>query len=243
MTDGIFKPKGSSSRWLRFYFLEIFTVVTRVRNLSLGHFQREDLPDSGLAIYLQKLPKSLLLVRPHSTALTTKVIKMNIMPSFFDRKHRQTPRRESLLPQKHGYRVLEAPEAGFDGASISGAVFNLSTTVVGAGIMALPATINQLGLIPGLLAIIFVSMLTGSSIDKILRFSRASKSATYSGVAADAFGGTGRNILQVCIVINNLGMLVVYMIIIGKFEHLPPPPKELRFVERLIALRSPLNLN
>ncbi|KAB2093295.1 hypothetical protein ERO13_A02G080000v2 [Gossypium hirsutum] len=142
-------------------------------------------------------------------------MKMNIMPSFSDSKHRRSPRGEALLPQKQGYRVLETPEAGFDGASTSGAIFNLSTTVVGAGIMALPATVNQLGLIPGLFAIIFVSMLTGSSIDKILRFSRASKSATYSGVAADAFGGTGRNILQVCIVINNLGMLVVYMIIIG----------------------------
>ncbi|KAK8624249.1 hypothetical protein V6N13_065600 [Hibiscus sabdariffa] len=81
--------------------------------------------------------------------------------------------------------------------------------------MALPATVNQLGLLPDLLAIIFVSMLTESSVDKILRFSRASKSSMYSGVAADAFGGTGHNILQACIIINNTGLLVVYMIIIG----------------------------
>ncbi|KAE8731795.1 hypothetical protein F3Y22_tig00002511pilonHSYRG00007 [Hibiscus syriacus] len=81
--------------------------------------------------------------------------------------------------------------------------------------MELPAIVNQLGLIPGLLAIIFISMLTKSSIDKILRFSQASKSSTYSGVAADAFGGIGRIILQACIVINNTGRLVVYMIIIG----------------------------
>ncbi|GMI78469.1 hypothetical protein like AT3G30390 [Hibiscus trionum] len=139
---------------------------------------------------------------------------MTILPTLSDRKCRRSPR-AALLPQNLGYRESEPPEAGFHGASISGAVFNLSTTVVGAGIMALPATVNQLGLIPGLMTIIFVSVLTESSIDKILRFSRASKSATYSGVAADAFGGAGRNILQACIVINNTGMLVVYMIIIG----------------------------
>ncbi|KAI8005445.1 Amino acid transporter AVT6A [Camellia lanceoleosa] len=58
-------------------------------------------------------------------------------------------------------------------------------------------------------------MLTEASIDMILRFSRASKAFSYSGLVGDAFGGAGRNLLQACIVINNLGTLVVYMIIIG----------------------------
>ncbi|OMO70876.1 Amino acid transporter, transmembrane [Corchorus olitorius] len=131
-----------------------------------------------------------------------------------ERKHRRSSR-APLLAQKHGDQLFEAHESGFDGASISGAVFNLSTTIVGAGIMALPATVNQLGMIPGMITIIVVSMLTEASIDMILKFSRSSKSATYSGIAGDAFGGAGRNLLQSCIVINNLGMLVVYMIIIG----------------------------
>ncbi|KAK8572435.1 hypothetical protein V6N13_048031 [Hibiscus sabdariffa] len=138
---------------------------------------------------------------------------MTIPPTLPDRKYRRSPR-AALFPQNLHYKEYESPEAGFHRASISGAVFNLSTTVVGAGIMALPASVNQLGLILGLMAIIFVSVLMESSIDKILRFSRASKSATYSGVTANAFGGASRNILQACIVINNMGMLVVYMIII-----------------------------
>ncbi|XVE95075.1 hypothetical protein REPUB_Repub02eG0065000 [Reevesia pubescens] len=112
---------------------------------------------------------------------------MTILSSS-DRKYRRSPR-TPLLPQKLGDQLFEAHESGYDGASILGAIFNLSTTIVGAGIMVLPATVNQLGLIPGLIAIIFVSMLTESSIDMILRFSRASKSATYSGVAADALVG------------------------------------------------------
>ncbi|KAK9032832.1 hypothetical protein V6N11_017874 [Hibiscus sabdariffa] len=40
-----------------------------------------------------------------------------------------------------------------------------------------------------------------------------------AGVAADAFGGAGRNILQACFVINNAGMLVVYMIIIDSLRY------------------------
>ncbi|KAH9690038.1 Aa trans domain-containing protein [Citrus sinensis] len=136
--------------------------------------------------------------------------------SSVERKYRKSPR-APLLPQAQSQKHdnLEAHEAGIDGASFSGAVFNLSTTIVGAGIMALPATVMELGLIPGLIMIVLVGWLTESSIDMIMRFSRASKSATYSGVVADAFGGAGRALLQVCIVVNNLGMLVVYMIIIG----------------------------
>ncbi|KAK2660078.1 hypothetical protein Ddye_006611 [Dipteronia dyeriana] len=135
------------------------------------------------------------------------------VPSSADRKYRKSPRGVPLLPQKH--HDSDPRESGIDGASFSGAVFNLSTTIVGAGIMALPATVKQLGLVPGLIMIVLVGWLTESSIDMIIRFSRASKSTTYGGVVADAFGGSGRTLLLLCIVVNNLGMLVVYMIIIG----------------------------
>ncbi|XP_057516955.1 amino acid transporter AVT6A-like [Amaranthus tricolor] len=141
-----------------------------------------------------------------------------ISSSAGDRKSRRSLK-SSLLSQNHhiyhkNHHNHEFSE-GFAGASFSGAVFNLSTTIVGAGIMALPATFKQLGLIPGITLIIGAAFLTEFSIDMILRFSKASKSSTYSAAAGDAFGIFGRVILQVCIIINNLGMLVVYLIIIG----------------------------
>lgn len=133
--------------------------------------------------------------------------------TFVDRKHRRSHKAMApLLPQKRGGHS----EFEFNGASYSGAVFNLSTTIVGAGIMALPETLKQLGTIPGLIVIILGGLLTEKSIDMILRFSRASKTSSYACLADDAFGGVGRTLLQGCIVINNVGTLVVYMIIIGR---------------------------
>nr|GLL18790.1 sodium-coupled neutral amino acid transporter 5-like [Ipomoea trifida] len=117
-----------------------------------------------------------------------------------------------LLPTKHG------EDAGFDefnGASFSGAVFNLSTTIIGAGIMALPATMKVLGLFLGIAMVIFMSFLTEASIELLIRFSRTSKSVSYGGLMGDTFGKFGRIILQSCILVNNIGVLVVYMIIIG----------------------------
>lgn len=133
--------------------------------------------------------------------------------TYSDRKHRRSHKTVPLLPQKEV--DFGHSEAGFNGASFSGAVFNLSTTIVGAGIMALPATLKQLGAIPGLIVIILAAVLTEKSIEMLLRFTRACKSWSYSGLAGDAFGGFGRTLLQACIMINNLGTLVVYMIIIG----------------------------
>ncbi|CAH1443385.1 unnamed protein product [Lactuca virosa] len=141
------------------------------------------------------------------------------MPFAGDRKHRRVLRSTPLLPQNlhnNDVEYIAAPsESGFSGASFSGAVFNLSTTIAGAGIMALPATLKQLGMIPGLIVIILVGILTESSVDMILRFSRASNSKSYAALVGDAFGGAGRTLLQLGIVVNNAELLVVYMIIIG----------------------------
>ncbi|URE15915.1 amino acid transporter [Musa troglodytarum] len=130
--------------------------------------------------------------------------------------------------QRRGKRILDETvpllpskqeETGefdeFNGASFAGAVFNLSTTIVGAGIMSLPATMKVLGLVPGILLIVFFAFFTEQSIDMLIRFSRAGKTVSYGGVMGDTFGKTGKVLIQLCIIVNNVGVLIVYMIIIG----------------------------
>ncbi|KAF3432250.1 hypothetical protein FNV43_RR26989 [Rhamnella rubrinervis] len=66
-----------------------------------------------------------------------------------------------LLPDRHDNDENAAQE--FDGASFTGAVFNLSTTIIGAGIMVLPATMKVLGLGLGVGLIVFVAIMTEAS--------------------------------------------------------------------------------
>lgn len=99
--------------------------------------------------------------------------------------------------------------------SFTGAVLNLSTTIVGAGIMALPATMKILGLILGLSLLALLGLLTYVSIEFLLRFSQAARVNSYGGVMDDAFGQPGRILLQACIILKTLGILIIYMIIIG----------------------------
>lgn len=131
------------------------------------------------------------------------------------RKCKQPINEESpLLPNQRGCDEQAVQE--FNGASFAGAVFNLSTTIIGAGIMALPATMKVLGLGVGIGMIIFVAILTEASVEMLLRFSKVGKVVSFGGVMGDAFGKAGKVVFQLCILVNNLGTLIVYMIIIGK---------------------------
>ncbi|KAH0984376.1 hypothetical protein GBA52_011553 [Prunus armeniaca] len=102
----------------------------------------------------------------------------------------------------------------YSGASFHGSVFNLSCTIVGSGIMSLPATLKMLGLVPGIVLIIIVAFVIEASIEMLLRFSKAGCAYSYGDAMADAFGRIGKVLLQICIVIYNTGSLIVYMIII-----------------------------
>ncbi|KAJ0965342.1 hypothetical protein J5N97_026480 [Dioscorea zingiberensis] len=129
-----------------------------------------------------------------------------------EKNKRAVDKKAPLLPSKR------EDEGGFDefsGASFAGGVFNLSTTIVGAGIMSLPATMKILGLVPGIAMIVFVAFLTDASIEMLMKFSRAGKTDSYGGVMGDAFGRIGMILLQICVVVNNVGVMIVYMIIIG----------------------------
>ncbi|GAU51334.1 hypothetical protein TSUD_412810 [Trifolium subterraneum] len=100
-------------------------------------------------------------------------------------------------------------------ASFTGSVFNLSTTIIGAGIMALPAAMKVLGLTIGIASIVFFALLSHTSLDILMRFSRVAKAQSYGDIMGCAFGSVGRLVFQISVLVNNFGILVVYSIIIG----------------------------
>uniref|UniRef100_A0A803RC44 Amino acid transporter transmembrane domain-containing protein n=1 Tax=Cannabis sativa TaxID=3483 RepID=A0A803RC44_CANSA len=103
------------------------------------------------------------------------------------------------------------------GASFSGAVFNISTTMIGAGIMSIPATIKVLGIVPGLVVILLVALSVDITAEFMLRYTSSGNSQTYAGLLAESFGRLGSVSVQICVILTNLGCLIIYLIIIGKF--------------------------
>ncbi|KAD4586020.1 hypothetical protein E3N88_23621 [Mikania micrantha] len=121
----------------------------------------------------------------------------------------------ALLPKSH------PPEKAVSRvSSISGAVFNVSTSMVGAGIMSIPATLKVLGIIPGFVVILIMAFLVEVTVEFLLRYTNYSGEAnTYGGVMAESFGKLGSIALQICVMVSNLGALIIYLIIIESLGH------------------------
>ncbi|KAI3961945.1 hypothetical protein MKW92_003221 [Papaver armeniacum] len=119
-----------------------------------------------------------------------------------------------LLPEQRKQVSSSSSTTSNGSASISGAVFNVSTSIVGAGIMSIPATLKVLGVIPAIGLILIIAVLADISSDFLLRFTNSEKS-TYAGVMGESFGRIGSIMLQICVMITNLGCLIIYLIIIG----------------------------
>ncbi|KAL8161058.1 hypothetical protein V2J09_012547 [Rumex salicifolius] len=111
-------------------------------------------------------------------------------------------------------RVTSAP------SSVAGAVFNVSTSIIGAGIMSIPATLKVLGVAPAFAMVVVIAVLADISVEFLLRFTQSGVSRTYAGVMGESFGRLGSVLVQICVMITNWGCLIVYLIIIGNQEHM-----------------------
>ncbi|KAG5558084.1 hypothetical protein RHGRI_008105 [Rhododendron griersonianum] len=100
-------------------------------------------------------------------------------------------------------------------ASVAGAVFNVSTSIIGAGIMSIPATLKVLGVIPAFVSIVMVAVLADVSSEFLMRFTNCGESKTYAGVMYESFGRLGSVAVQICVMVSTFGCLIIYLIIIG----------------------------
>ncbi|CAI9280751.1 unnamed protein product [Lactuca saligna] len=100
-------------------------------------------------------------------------------------------------------------------SGVYGAVFNLTTTVIGAGIMALPATMKVLGLVVGVILIFLMGIISEISVELLVRFTVQCKALSYGEVVEQALGKPAKILSEICIILNNAGVLVVYLIIMG----------------------------
>ncbi|GER50911.1 amino acid transporter family protein [Striga asiatica] len=81
--------------------------------------------------------------------------------------------------------------------------------------MSVPATLKVLGVAPALAMIVLIGLLVEVSVDFMLRFTYSGDARTYAGLMRESFGRPGAAAVQVCVMITNLGCLIMYLIIIG----------------------------
>ena len=123
---------------------------------------------------------------------------------------------------------LETPLVGEEG-SVAASVMTVSTTstrlnhataaltntIVGAGIVALPRVFESLGVAIGAVLLAGFFYLSRYTLAAMIRSANAVGVWTYDELVRSQFGDWGARSLDAAIVVNNLGGLLVYFIIMG----------------------------
>ncbi|MBA0723610.1 hypothetical protein Golax_004177 [Gossypium laxum] len=60
-----------------------------------------------------------------------------------------------------------------------------------------------------------IAVLVDITVEFLLRYTQSGKSTTYAGLMAESFGSLGSLAVQICVMVTNLGCLIIYLIIIG----------------------------
>lgn len=176
---------------------------------------------------------------PHLAALD--VQGMAGRTQVWEQEHAQEATQKPLLNSNHAgiqrdledYGSVESSEhevnegQGDGTAGVGSAVFNLSTTVVGAGIMALPATVRVLGVPLAVLVMVAMGYISEVSLEVIVRYASKMNARAYDDIVAGISARApraARIVTQFCLVVFTVGVLICYLIIIadvlaGSAEH------------------------
>lgn len=99
----------------------------------------------------------------------------------------------------------------------------LINTLVGAGIVALPKAFLSLGVLPGVILLLSFYFLSRYTLAAMIRSASTVGVWTYDELVRSQFGSVGAISLDTAIVVNNLGGLLIFLIIIGDLMVGTPP--------------------
>ena len=128
---------------------------------------------------------------------------------------------------------------------IPGAVANLCSATLGAGILALPFALYQAGLICGCILLLASAWATTSSINLLVEACDRYKLSTYEKVVEQILGQKARKVVEISILIFCLGTAVGYVIAVGdvleRVVYLSPSRKRLAMTIVWLCAMLPLS--
>jgi len=96
--------------------------------------------------------------------------------------------------------------------------FNMLKVFVGIGILATPASFRTVGLVGGVIGMIFIGCI--ATYTMMLQIAATKKVSTpvsnYSELGMAVLGGRGQKFVDFCILLSQCGFAIAYLIFIGK---------------------------
>ncbi|GBG25160.1 DNA repair protein RAD5 [Hondaea fermentalgiana] len=107
-----------------------------------------------------------------------------------------------------------------DAASVLVSTYNLTSTILGAGILSIPYALAQCGLVVGLLLLSFTAVASTMSCNLILSSYLRTGRGSFGDLALALFGPWTSNAVKVLIVVLNIGAASAYILVVKSL--LPP---------------------
>ncbi|GMI16442.1 hypothetical protein TrLO_g9262 [Triparma laevis f. longispina] len=98
--------------------------------------------------------------------------------------------------------------------TISSAVFNLTTTMVGGGVLSLPYAFSKSGLLTGYLLLLLFACVSDFTVYSLVSCSRRSGEATFEGVARAGLGHTGYVVCLICVILTTFLAVIGYSVLL-----------------------------
>ena len=125
-----------------------------------------------------------------------------------------TSDRDQIVGQ-HQPGSSEAPAPSHVGASVGSGVLNMSNTILGAGMLALPHALAQSGLLVGLLLLALFAALSLLGLHLLSAAADlAGRPSSFYAVAEKAVPGSGL-LIDAAIAVKCFGVATAYLIIVG----------------------------
>lgn len=102
-------------------------------------------------------------------------------------------------------------------ASIMSSTQTMVANLVGAGLLSLPYTMLRAGLVPGIVAMVVMTLLCGFSAILIARCCEMAGQFTYKGIAVAALGPRAATAVTATLVLYTLGSCVAFSVLVGDF--------------------------
>ncbi len=100
-------------------------------------------------------------------------------------------------------------------SSVCSAIFNLTNTIIGAGVLSLPFAFKHTGVVLGPLILFLVYILVLYSCRLLISCSKLTGGKTYMEIAHRAYGPRGVLATQLSIIVSTFGACTGYLVIIG----------------------------
>lgn len=118
-------------------------------------------------------------------------------------------------------------------SSRRGALFNLTNSILGAGVLGLPAYFAMAGYVSGTLLLAGQSLLMYYTVHLLTRVARAENADSYGKCAEIILSVRGAVVVQFFIMANNLGALIAYVVLVRDFVRVLA--ENYSFPDRLVA--------